>query len=204
MIRVSPLIDRLIDALQMLPGVGPKWATRMALYVLQHNREGGAALAGALSAAVAEVTRCRECRTLCETELCALCANPKRDARLLCIVESPMDVIAIEQAGGYSGRYYVLHGRLSPIEGVGPVELGLTDLAGRVRERGVEEVILATNPTVEGEATAHYIGEALAETPARLSRIAHGVPLGGELEYIDGGTIAHALRGRRSVVRGPA
>ena len=183
----------------MLPGVGPKWATRMALHVLQHNRDGGAALAGALSAAVADVARCSDCRTLCETERCAICTNPKRDGRLLCIVESPVDVIAIEQAGGYAGRYYVLHGRLSPIDGIGPAELGLTNLAERVRERGVEEVILATNPTVEGEATAHYIGEALAKTPARLSRIAHGVPLGGELEYIDGGTIAHALRGRRSI-----
>ena len=199
MIRVSPLIDRLIEALQTLPGVGPKWATRMALHVLQHNREGGATLAAALSTAVTDVTRCRDCRTLCETDLCAICANPRRDGRLLCIVESPVDVIAIEQAGGYSGRYYVLHGRLSPIDGVGPVEPGLTDLAERVRERGVEEVILATNPTVEGEATAHYIGEALEGTQARLSRIAHGVPLGGELEYIDGGTIAHALRGRRSI-----
>ena len=199
MIRVSPLIDRLIEALQVLPGVGPKWATRMALYVLQQNREGGGALATALEAAVTQVTRCGECRTLCETPLCALCANPKRDPRLLCIVESPVDVIAIEQAGGYSGRYYVLHGRLSPIENVGPGELGLTGLAERVRERGVEEVILATNPTVEGEATAHYIGEALEHTDARLTRIAHGVPLGGELEYIDGGTIAHALRGRRSI-----
>ena len=199
MIRISPLIDRLIDAFQMLPGVGPKWATRMTLYVLQHNREGGETLARSLSAAVAEVERCRECRTLCETELCAVCANPRRDGRTLCVVESPADVIAIEQAGGYSGRYFVLHGRLSPIDGIGPSELGLVDFATRVRERGIREVILATNPTVEGEATAHYIVEALSGMDVRVTRIAHGVPLGGELEYIDGGTIAHALHGRRAI-----
>lgn len=135
---------------------------------------------------------------LCEADVCAICGNPKRDGRLLCVVESPVDVIAIEQAGGYSGRYFVLHGRLSPIDGIGPAQLGLDEIAQRARERGVEEVILATNPTVEGEATAHYISEALAGS-VRLTRIAHGVPLGGELEYIDGGTIVHALAGRRSV-----
>lgn len=199
MTRVSPLIDRLVEALQALPGVGPKWATRMALSVLQHNREGGGALATALADAVARVTRCSECRMLCEADVCAICVNPKRDGRLLCVVESPVDVIAIEQAGGYTGRYFVLHGRLSPIDGIGPAQLGLDEIAHRARERGVEEVILATNPTVEGEATAHYISEALAGGPVRLTRIAHGVPLGGELEYIDGGTIVHALAGRRSV-----
>lgn len=199
MIRVSPLIDRLVEALQTLPGVGPKWATRMALSVLQHNREGGRALAAALADAVARVARCAECRMLCEADVCAICANPKRDERLLCIVESPVDVIAIEQAGGYNGRYFVLHGRLSPIDGIGPAQLGLDDITRLARERRVEEVILATNPTVEGEATAHYISEALTDAPAHLTRIAHGVPLGGELEYIDGGTIVHALEGRRSV-----
>ncbi len=171
----------------------------MTFNVLQHNREGGEALARALGAAVAQVRRCRECRTLAETELCATCANPKRDVTLLCIVESPADIVAIEQAGSYSGRYYVLHGRLSPIDGIGPDELGLTDIAARVRERGIAEVILATNPTVEGEATAHYIREALEGSTAKLTRIAHGVPLGGELEYIDGGTIAHAIQGRRTI-----
>ena len=183
----------------MLPGVGPKWATRMTLYVLQHNREGGETLARSLSAAVAEVTRCRDCRTLCETELCAACANPKRDSGTLCVVESPADVIAIEQAGSYSGRYFVLHGRLSPIDGIGPSELGLVGFGAWVRERGIGEVILATNPTVEGEATAHYIVEALSGMDVRVTRIAHGVPIGGELEYTDGGTIVHALRGRRAI-----
>jgi len=171
----------------------------MALNILQHNRKGGDALARALGKAIADVQRCVNCRTLSETELCETCANPKRDASLLCIVESPADIVAIEQSGTYSGRYYVLHGRLSPIDGVGPDELGLTNIAARVRERGVEEVILATNPTVEGEATAHYISEALENSRAKLTRIAHGVPLGGELEYIDGGTIAHAIQGRRTL-----
>ena len=197
--RISPLIDRLIDSLQTMPGVGPKTATRTALHLLQYNREGASALAAALSEAVANVRRCRTCRTLTETEQCAICANPRRDSTALCVVESPADIIAIEQTAGYSGRYFVLHGRLSPIDGIGPEELGLTELPARVRESGAKEVILATNPTVEGEATAHFIKESLRDCAVSVTRIAHGVPLGGELEYIDGGTIAHALQGRRSV-----
>ena len=197
--RISPLIDRLIESLQAQPGVGPKTATRTALHLLQHNRDGARVLANALSEAVDRVTRCRQCRTLSETDLCAICANPKRDPAVMCIVESPSDIVAIEQAGAFSGRYFVLHGRLSPLDGVGPEELGLDGLAERVRSQGVSEVILATNPTVEGEATAHYIAEALAATEATLTRIAHGVPVGGELEYTDGGTILHALRGRRAL-----
>ena len=197
--RISPLIDALIESLQVQPGVGPKTATRTALHLLQHNRPGARALAAALADAAEQVQRCRACRTLTESELCAICANPKRDAATLCIVESPADIVAIEQAAGYAGRYYVLHGRLSPIDGVGPEQLGLTTLAEHVRANGAEEVILATNPTVEGEATAHYVKEALHGTGVVVSRIAHGVPLGGELEYIDGGTIAHALHGRRAV-----
>ena len=197
--RISPLIDRLIESLQSLPGVGPKTATRTALHLLQYNRPGALALAGALTEAVERVERCRSCRTLTESEQCALCANPRRDGSQLCVVESPSDIVAIEEAGGFSGRYYVLHGRLSPIDGIGPEELGLVDLPDRVRRGGVREVILATNPTVEGEATAHFIKESLRGTGATVSRIAHGVPLGGELEYIDGGTIAHALQGRRMV-----
>lgn len=197
--RISPLIDRLIEALQAQPGVGPKTATRTALHLLQHNRAGAQALAAALRDAADQVRRCRSCRTLTETELCAICANPRRDAAALCVVESPSDIVAIEHAGGFSGRYYVLHGRLSPIDGVGPEELGLHALPQHVRDAGATEVILATNPTVEGEATAHYIKESLRATGAEVTRIAHGVPLGGELEYIDGGTIAHALQGRRAV-----
>lgn len=197
--RISPLIDRLIESLQVQPGVGPKTATRTALHLLQHNRAGARALATALAEAAEQVRRCRACRTLTESDLCAICANPKRDGATLCVVESPADIVAIEQAAGYAGRYYVLHGRLSPIDGVGPAELGLDTLAAHVRGNAATEVILATNPTVEGEATAHYIKECLAGTGVLVSRIAHGVPLGGELEYIDGGTIAHALLGRRAV-----
>ena len=197
--RISPLIDRLIESLQAQPGVGPKTATRTALHLLQHNRPGAQALAAALAEAAQRVQRCRSCRTLTESDLCAICANPKRDAGVLCIVESPSDIVAIEQAGGYRGRYFVLHGRLSPIDGVGPEELGLTELPAHVRSSGAAEVILATNPTVEGEATAHYIKESLHDSGAAVTRIAHGVPLGGELEYIDGGTIVHALQGRRAV-----
>ena len=197
--RISPLIDRLVESLQALPGVGPKTATRTALHLLQYNRSGALALASALTDAAEQVQRCQTCRTLTESEKCAICANPRRDGQLLCIVESPSDIVAIELAGGFSGRYYVLHGRLSPIDGIGPDELGLIDLPARVRDGGVREVILATNPTVEGEATAHFIKESLQDTGATVTRIAHGVPLGGELEYIDGGTIAHALQGRRTV-----
>ena len=197
--RISPLIDRLIESLQAQPGVGPKTATRTALHLLQHNRSGARALAAALAEAAEHVQRCRSCRTLSETALCAICANPKRDAATLCVVESPSDIVAIEEAGGFSGRYFVLHGRLSPIDGVGPAELGLNVLPEHVRECGTTEVILATNPTVEGEATAHYIKESLHGSAATVTRIAHGVPIGGELEYIDGGTIAHALQGRRNI-----
>ena len=195
----SPLLERLVGALQALPGVGPKSAQRMAFHLLQKNREGGRRLAGTLAQAVSEVGWCADCRTLTETGRCPLCANAKRDDALLCVVESPADIVAIEQTGGYSGRYFVLHGRLSPIDGVGPDELGLNQLAARVRERKPEEVILATNPTVEGEATAFYISDLIKDDVGRISRIAHGVPIGGELEYVDGGTIMHALQGRRSL-----
>lgn len=197
--RISPLIDRLVESLQTMPGVGPKTATRTALHLLQYNREGARALAVALSEAAEHVRRCRTCRTLTESDQCAICANPRRDTNSLCVVESPADIIAIEQTAGFSGRYFVLHGRLSPIDGIGPDELGLTELPARVRDMGAKEVILATNPTVEGEATAHFIKESLRDSDVVVTRIAHGVPLGGELEYIDGGTIAHAMQGRRSV-----
>ncbi len=193
----SPLLERLVRSLQVLPGVGPKSAQRMAFHLLQKNREGGRSLAETLADAVAKVGLCQSCRTLAETALCRLCANAKRDDRLLCVVESPADIVAIEQAGGYSGRYFVLHGRLSPIDGIGPEELGLAQLAANVRERQPEEVILATNPTVEGEATAFYISDLIKDDVGNISRIAHGVPVGGELEYVDGGTIVHALQGRR-------
>lgn len=195
----SPLINQLVDALQVLPGVGPKTAIRNALFILQHNRDAGLKLATALREAVEHVRRCRECRTLTEEAVCSICANPRRDLAVICVVESPSDILAIEETATYSGRYFVLHGRLSPIDGVGPADLGLNELRDLVLSLGVREVILATNTTVEGEATAHYIGEILKDDAVTISRIAHGVPLGGELEYVDGGTIVHAIQGRRPV-----
>ena len=196
---VSPLIERLVEAFQVLPGVGPKSAQRMVLYLLQRNRSGGAHLAEVLAEAVDKVGQCETCRNLSEQPQCPLCADPRRDDALLCVVESPADILAIEHAGGYRGRYFVLHGHLSPIDGIGPEELGLELLERRARALTPSEVILATNPTVEGEATAHYISELLDGIVDNVTRIAHGVPLGGELEYIDGGTLVHALQGRRSI-----
>lgn len=193
------LIERLIEAFQVLPGVGPKSAQRMVLFLLQKNRGGGRHLAEVLATALERVGECECCRNLSETARCALCEDPRRDDRLLCVVESPADILALEHAGGYRGRYFVLHGHLSPIDGIGPEELELFRLERRVRELAPEELILATNPTVEGEATAHYISELLKHLVPTITRIAHGVPLGGELEFIDGGTLVHALQGRRSI-----
>ncbi len=196
---MSPLIDRLIEAFQVLPGVGPKGAQRMVLYLLQHNRSGGQLLAETLAEALARVGECEDCRNLCEETRCRFCADRRRDDSVLCVVESPADILAIERAGGFRGRYFVLHGHLSPIDGIGPEELGLDRLLQRVGRLRPAEVILATNPTVEGEATAHYISEMISDSVVNITRIAHGVPLGGELEYIDGGTLVHALQGRRSI-----
>jgi recombination protein RecR len=195
----SPHLARLIEALRALPGVGPKSAQRMAFHLLQEGRPGAQVLAGALVAALESVSRCRRCRMLTEAELCAICSAPQRDASLLCAVESPADVVAIETSGSYRGRYFVLMGHLSPLDGIGPEQLGVRELDGLLAEGGVRELILATNSTVEGEATAHYLGEIAARRGIRASRIAHGVPMGGELEYVDGGTLAHALAGRQSV-----
>ncbi len=197
--QFSPLIVDLIDALRGLPGVGPKSAQRMAMHLLERNRPGAQRLARALQAAVDGVGHCRLCRTLTEFDTCAVCSSPRRDPAKLCVVETPADAIAIEQTGGFQGRYFVLLGRLSPLEGVGPDDLGLDLLVRRVKEEGVEELILATNPTVEGDATAFFISEQLRGLPVVVSRIAHGVPLGGELEYVDAGTLAHAFSGRKQV-----
>ncbi len=191
------LIDELIDALRCLPGVGPKSAQRMAYYLLERNREGGSHMARTLALAMEKVGHCQQCRTLSETTLCPQCANPKRDDALLCIVESPMDVVALEQSASYQGRYFVLMGHLSPLDGIGPEEIGLDLLQQRLASGEVEEVILATNPTVEGEATAHYISEMARARGIKTTRIAHGVPLGGELEYVDSGTLGHAISGRQ-------
>lgn len=195
----SPLIDELMSALRCLPGVGPKSAQRMVLQLLEHDRPGAQRLAEALIQAVEGVDRCQRCRTLTEQPLCGICANPKRDQTLLCVVETPGDVLAIEQAGGYQGRYFVLLGRLSPIDGVGPEEIGVGALTHLLQQEPVEELILATNPTVEGETTAFYISERARELGVNVSRIAHGVPLGGELEYVDGGTLAHAFSSRKAL-----
>ncbi len=195
----SPLIGRLIEALRCLPGVGPKSAQRMAYHLLERNRDGARRLAEALVEAVERVGHCRDCRTLTEAEVCPLCSSPRRDRSLLCVVESPTDVQALEQSTGFQGLYFVLLGHLSPLDGIGPEDIGLDRLAARLDGGEVQEVILATNPTVEGEATAHYIGEMVHSRGIRVTRIAHGVPLGGELEYVDGGTLSHAFHGRREV-----
>ena len=194
----SPLIRQLIESLRILPGVGQKSAQRMALMLLERDRSGGLKLAQALTAAMEGVGHCRRCRTLSEEELCPQCADPRRDDSLLCVVEGPLDVFAVEQTG-YRGRYFVLKGHLSPLDGLGPEAIGIPELEARIRDGAFSEVILATNPTVEGEATAHYIAQLLAGRGLTLSRIAHGVPLGGELELVDGGTLAHALAGRRPI-----
>jgi recombination protein RecR len=195
---ISPLIDRLIEAFQILPGVGPRGAQRMVLHLLQHNREGGMKLSEVLKVAMEGIGYCERCRSFSEETLCRYCLQQRRDDSSLCVLESPADILAIEQAGGFRGRYFVLHGHLSPIDGIGPEMLGLDQLLERVRSDTPDEVILATNLTVEGEATAHYIYDLLKEYVPTISRIAHGVPLGGELEYIDGGTIVHAMQGRRN------
>jgi recombination protein RecR len=194
-----PSLIRLIDALRCLPGVGPKSAQRMAFHLLEKDRNGGAALADMLQKALSSVGRCQRCRMFADAEFCPVCASPARDRGLLCIVESPADVAAIEQSGSYRGSYFVLMGHLSPLDGIGPDELGFAQLAALLAEGSVKEAILATNTTVEGEATAHVIAELAARHQVKCSRIAHGVPVGGELEYVDGGTLAHALAGRHSL-----
>ncbi len=188
-----------MEALRCLPGVGVKSAQRMALHLLERDREGARRLAVALTTAADRVGRCRGCRSLSETELCPLCTNPQRDSGLLCVVETPGDVLALEQATGFRGRYFVLMGHLSPLDGIGPAELGLPLLDARLASGEVREVILATNPTVEGEATAHYLAQLCRTHGVRATRIAHGVPLGGELEYVDSGTLSHAFAGRRDL-----
>ncbi len=196
----TPALARLIDALRVLPGVGPKSAQRMAFHLLQDGRDGARALTVSLDAALEKVGRCRRCRMLTESELCFICSTPQRDASLMCVVESPADVVAIEQSGGYRGRYFVLMGHLSPLDGIGPEQLGIREFEASLEEGEIAEVILATNPTVEGEATAHFLSELVRQRGLKATRIAHGVPIGGELEYIDGGTLAHALAGRQSLL----
>ena len=192
-------LERLVEALRVLPGVGPRSAQRMAYHLLQHDRAGAEQLAAALSGALASVRRCAKCNNFSEEEVCALCRSARRDASLLCVVETPADLAMVEQTLSYSGMYFVLMGRLSPLDGVGPRDIGLDRLQARAGEGEVQEVILATNFTNEGEATAHYIAEMLRARGIKVSRIARGVPLGGELEYVDAGTISQALLDRRGI-----
>lgn len=197
--KFSPALQNLMDALRCLPGVGPKSAQRMTLHLLERDRDAALQLASALAEAVDKIGHCRLCRNFTELEVCEICSDPKRDTSMICVVETPADVMAIEQSGSFRGLYFVLMGRLSPIDGIGPAELGLDIFQQRVVDSGMEEVILATNPTVEGEATAYYLMEMLQPFGIPVTRIAHGVPLGGELEFVDGSTLAHALSGRRRV-----
>jgi recombination protein RecR len=192
----SSLLEQLIDAFRILPGVGQKTAQRMAYHVLERDRDGGQRLADALAAAVERIGHCARCRDFSETEVCVTCANGSRDAHLLCAVESPADRLVIEQATGFRGFYFVLQGRLSPLDGIGPRELGLEKLAARFAEGEVRELVIATNPTVEGEATAHYLAQLARQHQVVPTRLAHGVPLGGELEYVDRGTLSHAFGSR--------
>jgi recombination protein RecR len=192
----TPALAALIEALRALPGVGPKSAQRMAFHLLQEARPAAQNIGATLQRALERVVRCRQCRMFAEAELCPVCANPQRDAGLLCVVESAADVVAIEQTGSYRGRYFVLMGHLSPLDGIGPEQLGAREFAALLAGGAVREVILATNPTVEGEATAHFLSQLVHQHGIGASRIAHGVPVGGELEYVDGGTLAHALAGR--------
>ncbi len=195
--RTSSMLEQLMEALRCLPGVGPKSAQRMAFHLLQRNRKGGLQLAEALSQAMTEIGHCDQCRTFTEDDTCHICTNPKRQANgQICVVETPADIAAIEATGQYSGRYFVLMGHLSPLDGIGPSDIGLDLLDRRLSQGDIEEVILATNPTVEGEATAHYIAQLCKAHEVNASRIAHGVPMGGELELVDGTTLSHSLLGR--------
>lgn len=195
----SPLLMRLIDTLRCMPGVGRKSAQRIAFHLLERDRSGADELSKALADAVQGIGHCARCRMLTEHEICNICSATGRDDKLLCVVESPADVMAVEEATGYRGLYFILMGHLSPLDGIGPEDLGITLLEDRLRDGNVEELIIATNPTVEGDATAHYLVDLGRKYKIQASRIAHGVPLGGELEYVDGGTLSHAFFGRRIV-----
>ena len=196
----ASLLEQLIESLRVLPGVGQKTAQRMAYHLLEREREGGRHLSAILAESIEKIGHCAQCRDFTEGELCAICASGSRDRHLLCCVESPADRLAIEQATGYRGVYYILQGRLSPLDGIGPRELGLDKLGERLQQDEVSELIIATNPTVEGEATAHYLAQLARQHGVTPSRLAHGVPLGGELEYVDRGTLSHAFGSRSEMV----
>ena len=195
----SPKLARLIDALRRLPGVGPKSAQRMALHLLQRDREGAEFLSRSIGEAITGIEQCPRTRMFCEPEHCGFCSGRREDTGQLCIVENPADLLAIESGTGYRGRYFVLMGRLSPLDGIGPEQLGFPRLVEQLSAGNIRELIIATNPTVEGEATAHYIAELAKARGLKVTRIAHGVPMGGELEYVDGGTLNHAFAGRQTL-----
>ncbi len=197
--RFSPLLEQLIETLRCLPGVGPKTAQRMALQLLTRGRDNGRRLAKSLLDAMEQIGHCASCRIFSETEFCEICVSQHRDSSLLCIVENPVDVTVLEQTGGFRGKYFVLLGHLSPLDGIGPEEIGISKLKIHFERGDIKEIILATNPTVEGEATAHYISEFAKQFSIKVTRIAHGVPIGSELEYIDSNTLAHALAGRETL-----
>lgn len=192
----TSLLEELMDALRCLPGVGAKSAQRMAFHLLERDREGAKRLSNVIAESLEKIGHCRSCRNFSETDVCQICANPRRDTHVLCVVESPADMLAVEQAAHYRGLYFVLMGRLSPLDGIGPSDIGLDILEKRFSTGDISEVILATNPTVEGEATAHFISNLAKKYQISVSRIAHGVPLGGELEYVDSGTLSRAFEGR--------
>ncbi|MBV1952507.1 MAG: recombination mediator RecR [Cycloclasticus sp.] len=197
--ELEPILQQLMQALRCLPGVGQKSAQRMVFHLLERDREGAFNLAQSLAEAVDKIGHCQTCQTLSSTDICGLCDDQRRDQQLLCIVETPSDVLAINSAASYRGLYFVLNGRLSPLDGLGPADIGLDKLNARLEKGLIKEIILATNPTVEGEATAHYISEMAKKHQVKATRIAHGVPFGGELEYIDSGTLSHAFSGRNEV-----
>jgi recombination protein RecR len=197
--RSAPSLEELINALRCLPGVGPKSAQRMAYHLLQRDHPGAARLANTLVSALEKIHHCKKCNSFAEEPLCEICRSLRRDGRVLCVVESPADVLSLEQAGVYQGLYFVLMGHLSPLEGIGPDEIHLDRLRERAVDGVVREVVLATNFTAEGEATAHYIGEMLTAVGLKVTRIARGLPAGGELEHVDAGTLAQAILGRRAI-----
>jgi len=194
----SSLLNELVSSLKCLPGVGARTAQRMAFHLLENDRENGLKLAAAMKEAIEQIGHCSKCRTLTENDICRICSDKARSLEILCVVENPSDVLAVEQATAFRGYYFVLMGKLSPLDGIGPEELGLEILESRLAEGEVEELILATNPTVEGEVTAHYISNLAAKYDVKTTRIAHGVPVGGELDYVDSGTLSHAFEGRRN------
>ncbi len=195
----SPTLDQLIEALCCLPGVGRKSAQRMALYLIDKNRDGAKQIADSMQTALQKVGHCELCRNFSDTPHCQICDNPKRDPSTLCVVETPSDVLAIEASGSFEGKYFVLLGKLSPIDGIGPDQLGMDVLRKRLQQENIREIILATNPTIEGEITAQFIADLAAEYAIPTSRIAHGVPVGGELEYVDSGTLSRAFSGRQTI-----